>query len=245
MRSSPRPRRTRKEFHASEEMEEMLGHMFPRWPKRAGVRGVKKSENSSQLKKSKKCFVLHVLGELPKNSTQTRNRRNVELYVPKLAQRPELGIRLGVLSFQYKHWWDFSYKSFTGCKIVKQCGFCYLRLGQILTKNCLYFRKHLSISTKTSSFQGRNKRWAITLTLTFLLSYSLANKSFRSIFLKMINDIYFVVRFWVDFSHCQRMKVICLQGEVHGIYKHGPRSNVWRYSYIRHKNQDIYGTEDP
>ena len=128
MRCSPRPRRTRKEFHASEEMEEMLGHMFPRWPKRAGVRGVKKSENSSQLKKSKKCFVLHVLGELPKNSTQTRNRRNVELYVPKLAQRPELGIRLGVLSFQYKHWWDFSYKSFTGCKIVKQCGFCYLRL---------------------------------------------------------------------------------------------------------------------
>ena len=95
---------------------------------RAGVRGVKKSKNSSQLKKSKKCFVLHVLGELPKNSTQTRNRRNVELYVPKLAQRPELGIRLGVLSFQYKHWWAFSYKSFTGCKIVKQCGFCYLRL---------------------------------------------------------------------------------------------------------------------
>ena len=71
---------------------------------RAGVRGVKKSKNSSQLKKSKKCFVVHVLGELPKNSTQTRNRRNVELYVPKLAQRPELGIRLGVLSFQYKHW---------------------------------------------------------------------------------------------------------------------------------------------
>ena len=59
---------------------------------------------------------------------QTRNRRNVESYVPKLAQGPEVGIRLGVLSFQYKHWWDFSYKSFTGCKIVKQCGFCYLKL---------------------------------------------------------------------------------------------------------------------
>ena len=57
-----------------------------------------------------------------------RNRRNVESYVPKLAQGPEVGIRLGVLSFQYKHWWAFSYKSFTGCKIVKQCGFCNLRL---------------------------------------------------------------------------------------------------------------------
>ena len=60
--------------------------------------------------------------------SKRRNRRNVESYVPKFVQGPEVTIRLGVLSLQYKHWWGFSYKSLTGYKIVKVCGFCNLRL---------------------------------------------------------------------------------------------------------------------
>ena len=74
MRCSPRTRRTRKEFHANEEIEEMLSRMFPSWPK-AGCRGIKKSKNSSQMKKSKKCVVLHVREELVKNSTQTKKSK--------------------------------------------------------------------------------------------------------------------------------------------------------------------------
>ena len=159
-----------------------LGTYVSKWKKswvicskagqRAGVRGVKISKNSSQLKKLKKCVFStyeensqriprkrrngrNVVSYVPKlakepelggsrnrrnplfftfeeNSLRIprkrRKRRNVESYVPKLAQGPVVGIRLGVLSFQYKHWWAFSYKSFTGCIIVKQCGFCNLRL---------------------------------------------------------------------------------------------------------------------
>ena len=149
------------------------------------------------MKKSKKCVLLHVRGELAKNSTQTkkwkkcwviyvpkvaegpelggsrnrrilrnwrnrrnvlfftseensqripqtRNRRNVESYVPKLAQGPEVGIRLGVLSFQYKHWWDFSYKSFRGWKNCKTMWFLLFEIAvKYLPKTVYTCRKHL------------------------------------------------------------------------------------------------------
>ena len=65
-----RTSRTREEFHANLEIEEILGHMFP------------------SIAKS----------------------------------RPD------VLAFQYKHWFGFSYKCFTGYIIAKQFSFCKLTL---------------------------------------------------------------------------------------------------------------------
>ena len=52
----------------------------------AGVSGVKKSKNSSQMKKSKKCVFLHVRGELATNSTQTKKSK---------ATWPKAGVRGG------------------------------------------------------------------------------------------------------------------------------------------------------
>ena len=95
---------------------------------KAGVRGSRNRRNlrNSRNRRNPLFFTSeeNSLG-IPR---KRRNRRNVESYVPKLAQWPELMIRRGVLSLQYKHRWGFSYKSLTGSNIVKVFGFCNLRL---------------------------------------------------------------------------------------------------------------------
>ena len=55
--------RTRDEFHANLEIEEMLGHMFPSWPK---------SQVSPRTSRTREEFHanLDVRAELAKNSTQ-------------------------------------------------------------------------------------------------------------------------------------------------------------------------------
>ena len=62
-RFSPRTIRTRGEFHANEEIEEMLGHMFPSWPE---------SQVSPRTSTTRAEFdaKLDVRAEFAKNSTQ-------------------------------------------------------------------------------------------------------------------------------------------------------------------------------
>ena len=72
--------------------------IFPFWDvcsqagQRSGVWRVKKSKNSSQMKKSKKCVLLHDRGELAKNSTQANKWKKCWAICSQGGQKgPELG----------------------------------------------------------------------------------------------------------------------------------------------------------